>query len=326
MTASQSRYTYGNYASTTAPIGNIFRWDGSYPEPVWGVYRPLGDDRTRQNALYGAVRLALADDLKLIVGGRQNRWESTSLTSTRKHDVFTPYAGLIYDLDATYSAYASYTDIFQPQSYRDASGAYLDPVVGKSYEAGVKAAYFDGRLNASLAVFRIEQDNVGVQDGDNLVPGIGGTAYRGEKGVTSKGFEAELAGALAKGWQISTGFSRTLAQDADGNRLSTASPRNQLHLFTSYRLPGDWNQLTIGGGVKWKGGTYETTTATGVAARRDQGAIALADLMASYAFTPQLSAQLNISNLFDKTYFDFAGSQITYGAPRKLMLTAKYNF
>uniref|UniRef100_UPI0024792E82 ABC transporter ATP-binding protein n=1 Tax=Variovorax paradoxus TaxID=34073 RepID=UPI0024792E82 len=42
----------------------------------------------------------------------------------RRHEVLTPYAGLVYDLGEHYSAYASYTDIFQPQNYRDTSGRY----------------------------------------------------------------------------------------------------------------------------------------------------------------------------------------------------------
>ncbi|RYF23014.1 MAG: TonB-dependent siderophore receptor [Comamonadaceae bacterium] len=327
LSASQSRYVYGNFASTTAAVGNLFAWDGSYPEPVWGEFRPLGNDRTRQDALYGAARLSLADSLKLIVGARQTRWETKSTDATRKHDEFTPYAGLIWDLDATHSVYASYTDIFQPQNYQDASGAYLDPVAGKSYEAGIKAGYLGGRLNASLAVFRIQQDNVAVQDGDALVDGTGNAAYRGAKGVTSKGFEAEVAGELARGWQLSTGFARTLAQDTDGSRLQPQRPRNLMHLFTSYRLPGQWSRLTVGAGLQWRSGTYASaTTSAGVAARRDQGTLALADLMVSYAVSPQLSAQLNVSNLFDKAYVDFAGTQIYYGAPRKAMLTMKYQF
>ena len=71
LTGSQSNYAYGNHAYTATPVGNIFEWDGSYPEPVWGSFRPLGDDRTRQTAVYGALRLSLADGLKLIIGGRE---------------------------------------------------------------------------------------------------------------------------------------------------------------------------------------------------------------------------------------------------------------
>jgi outer membrane receptor for ferric coprogen and ferric-rhodotorulic acid len=327
LTGSQSGYLAGNYSYTANPVGNIFAWDGSYAEPVWGNFRALQDDRTRQSAVYGAMRLSLADDLKLIVGGRQSRWETRSLSETRKHDVFTPYAGLIYDLDTTYSVYASYTDIFKPQNYQDVNGAYLDPVMGKAYEAGVKAAYFGGRLNASLAVFRIAQDNVGVQDGDALVSGSANAAYRGEKGVTSKGFEAELSGELARGWQVTAGFARALARNADASRLDPQSPQNMAHLFTSYRLPGALSAIKLGGGLRWQGATYATTTtSTGVAARRDQGSVTVASLMASYDISRQLSVQLNVSNLLDKNYYDFAGSQLYYGAPRKFLLTAKYDF
>jgi outer membrane receptor for ferric coprogen and ferric-rhodotorulic acid len=82
----------------------------------------------------------------------------TRLESTK--DDVTPYAGLVYDINEDWSTYVSYTSIFQPQDKRDASGRYLDPTTGKSYEAGVKADWFNTRLTTSLAIFRIEQDNV----------------------------------------------------------------------------------------------------------------------------------------------------------------------
>lgn len=77
----------------------------------------------------------------------------------------TPYAGLIYDIDDTWSAYASYTSIFQPSGQRDVNSEFLDPTTGKAYEAGLKADWFNTRLTASLAVFRIEQDNVALNTG-----------------------------------------------------------------------------------------------------------------------------------------------------------------
>ncbi|MCH3770722.1 TonB-dependent receptor, partial [Campylobacter coli] len=73
-------------------------------------------------------------------------------------------AGLVYDINSTYSAYVSYTDIFQPQDYRDRNGNYLDPVEGQNYEVGVKGEYLDGRLNASLALFKVKESKTGVPD------------------------------------------------------------------------------------------------------------------------------------------------------------------
>ena len=70
----------------------------------------------------------------------------------------TPYAGLVYDINDSLSAYASYTSIFQPQTYRDRNGAYLSPVTGKNYETGLKSDWMNGRLTATFAIFRIEQE------------------------------------------------------------------------------------------------------------------------------------------------------------------------
>lgn len=59
----------------------------------------------------------------------------------------------MYDLNQTYSVYASYTEIFKPQTQQDLAGSVLDPMTGMSYEVGLKGEYFNGDLNASLALF-----------------------------------------------------------------------------------------------------------------------------------------------------------------------------
>lgn len=326
LTSSRSVLNYGNHPNSAQPIGDIFAWDGSYSEPIWGDYRQLGHDVTTQTGLYGALRASLSDSLKLIVGARQTYWKTTSQTAVRKHNELTPYAGLVLDLNENYSIYASYTDIFQPQDYRDVSGAYLDPVTGKSYETGIKGEFLGGKLNASLAIFRIDQDNVAVLDNGRLIAGTTQNAYRPAKGVSSKGFEAEISGELMTGLNLTGGFSRTMARNADGSLLSPSTPQNLFHVFMTYRPSGAWNNLTVGAGVQWQSHIYQTATLASGEARRDESSYALVNLMAAYRFTPNLSAQLNINNLLDKRYVNFAGTYITYGEPRSTMLTMKYQF
>lgn len=120
--------------------------------------------RTKQTGAYLVGRFALAEPLHLIVGDRWSDWKTKQMYfgSRREYRIknqFTPYAGLTYDINDTYTAYASYTEIFQPQNARDTSGGILPPIKGKSYELGLKAAYLEGRLNTSAALFQTRQDN-----------------------------------------------------------------------------------------------------------------------------------------------------------------------
>ena len=60
----------------------------------------------------------------------------------------------------------------------------------------------------------------------------------------------------------------------------------------------------------------------------EQGAYALVNLMARYTLLPQLSLQLNVNNLFDKTYASQIGffEQYAYGTPREFTLGMTYSF
>ena len=85
------------------------------------------------------------------------------------------------------SIYTSYTSIFKPQSFKTANGDYLDPVEGQSQEVGLKGEYFDGKLNTSISLFKIEQDGVGEKIDGVFVINTTESAYRAASGVESKG-------------------------------------------------------------------------------------------------------------------------------------------
>ncbi len=330
------RYSFDRIAAGTPWVSPVSVHDfGSVAEPEWNERsRTLSErNHTRQTAAYGALRLSLADPLKLIAGGRFTRYDRTGAgwASSGEYDYsahqFVPYAGLVYDLDATYSVYGSYTGIFNYQDYRDRNGAWLDPVTGKAYEAGIKGAFLNGRLNASLALFRIAQDNLAQEDVGHLVPGTDGTAYYGAQGAVSKGFEAELSGEPVPGWHMALGVSHFTAKDASGAHINTSHPRTLLRLFTTWRLPGAWQPLTLGGGVNWQSRVYYDNVGPN-GERQQQDAYAVASLMARYDFSPALSLQLNVNNVFDKTYQRAVNwyGQGVWGTPREFAAALRYRF
>lgn len=305
-------------------------------EPEWDYSgRELSErNHTKQKAGYTAVRLSLAEPLKLILGGRFTRYDregagwASSGEYEYKDQKFIPYAGLVYDLNQTYSLYASYTSIFNFQDLRDRNGSWLDPIEGDAYETGIKGEFLDNRLNASLAVFKIVQDNLGQEDTGYSVPGDPTTpAYRATSGATSKGVEFELSGALTEDWNAFFFVTHYSVRDSEDKNVNTQLPRDMARLFTTYRLPGDWNQLTVGGGANWQSRIYYDGVGP-QGQRQEQSSYLLASLMARYDFTPEISGQLNVNNLFDKKYQTAVNwyGQGVWGAPRNLMASLSYKF
>ncbi|EJM13959.1 TonB-dependent siderophore receptor [Pseudomonas sp. GM21] len=318
-------------------VANFDTYKGDFPEPVWGPRTDYGYSETRQKGLYTATRLNVTDDLKVILGARESWYEKTSddvFSEVSKVDVdheFTPYAGVVYNLTENLSAYASYTEIFLPQSVRDSSGKTLEPIVGENREIGLKGEYFGGRLNTSAAIFQIKQDNLGQNTGVLIDPSnpVGGFAYEASEGATSKGFELEVSGELATDWNATLGYTQFKVDDANGDDVNTLYPTKLLRTFTTYRLPGAFNKLTIGGGVNWQDSIYTyALNPAGNSEKIQQDAYALVNLMARYEITDNLSAQVNANNVTDEKYFDIfdAFGALTYGAPRSVTASAKYRF
>ncbi len=224
-----------------------------------------GDTVIHQSGTYIATRLRPADDLSLILGARVSKYNyaydlnypatprSNRSTDYKENGVVTPYAGMVYDLNDVHSVYTSWTSIFKPQSVRDAEGSTLKPREGDNYEIGLKSEFFGGRLNTSIAAYEIKQDNLAVLDEGKTVNNDGTTAaYKAVSGATTRGFEIEVNGELIADWNVSASYSHGITKDNDGERLNTEAPANMVKLWSTYRLPGDFDRLTIGGGANWQ--------------------------------------------------------------------------
>lgn len=320
-------------------VGNFFEWDGSYPEPDWGPrYDMSGLGETEQYAAYSAGRFSIFDNLTVIAGGRLSTWKRdekvalyTPAAYTIEHEgVFTPYAGLIWDLSDNLSAYGSYTSIFRPQTNQDRNGDYLDPLEGDAYEAGLKGDFFDDRLFASIAVFRVEQNNFPVIDDGFFIPGTTDPAWRPAQGTVAEGYEIELSGKLTSDWDVNLGWTDYSAEDADGVDVVAHHPRQMLKLATVYDMGAVIPGLRVGGAMRWESRPPQTAVNPGTSLEEPVGqpSYAIVNLMAEYTVNEQVSLQLNVNNVLDETYFNnnqwFAG--YVYGEPLNAHLTLDYAF
>jgi outer membrane receptor for ferric coprogen and ferric-rhodotorulic acid len=275
-------------------------------------------------------RFSLADPLKLIVGARVSRWEQETASGTsRISGQFTPYGGVVYELTPQWSAYASYAQIFQPQTQRTWEGSVIDPIEGTNYEAGVKGELADGRLNVSLAVFRIRQTNRAQQDPDH--PCAGAACYYVSSGeVVSRGFEAEATGRITRDLGVQAGYTYNTTEyvrDAAlaGQPLARFAPRHILRLWANYTLPIDERRWTLGAGIQAQS---EFSAVSGSVTQRQDG-YGLVNLRVGYRLGRTTTVALNVGNLFDRGYYQsLSGTAWSnrYGEPRSAMLTLRTVF
>ncbi|AYO53674.1 TonB-dependent siderophore receptor [Acinetobacter wuhouensis] len=309
---------------TSHTINNFFTQNGS-EVPLSDTLNPqpkYEDIDAKQAAFYLTGRFEIVKDLKLIAGGRftnykydvWNKYDGYS--NYDFNNEFTPFVGLTYDINKNHSIYASYTDIFKPQNARDKDNKLLDPILGKNYEIGVKGEYFDQRLNAGVTLFRIEQDNYAENTYEKN--SVGNYIYLAKDGVTSKGIELEVAGKLTENWDLSAGFVNFEIKQ-EGEKINTKAPRSNINIFSKYSI----NDFSLGAGINWKSDGYKGSGVKKVT----QDAYATVDIMASYNISKNLTGQLNINNLFDKTYYSgYSAYEYSYAEPINGMLSLKYQF
>jgi len=310
---------------------NIFRWDpNSVTEPATGPFSNVTPTRTVQNGAYAMGRIRLAQPLTLVLGARVSWWDQHAPASSyRTGAKATPYGGVVFDLNDTWSLYASYADIFQPQTVLDAGNNLLKPITGASYEAGVKGQLFDGAMDVSLAVFRIRQKNRAQTDPS--VPCVGTTCrYIASGEVQSQGVEMQASGQITDAWNVFAGYTFNTTKyltdaTSQGQSFADFAPRHLFRLWTNYDLPFDGRRWSVGGGVD----VQSETSATSSGIRLRQGGYATVNLRAGYRYNKHLSAALNVSNVFDRRYYQSLSNTSWnnhYGTPRSVMLTLRADY
>lgn len=320
----------GYSADIGTPLPSLWDWTGNYPKPPFDASFQGAQFHIRRRSAYATARWNLTDALKLITGTSLTHIRSSGqnygVPSAYEKTKSTPFVGAVYDLNAHYSLYASYAKIFNPQTQIDINNRVLDPVTGDNVEAGIKGAWMNQRLNASLAVFRSRQNNYAESMGVN--PATGQSYYRGIN-ATSTGYELDVAGSLTQNWEASAGYTQLRIEDPQNHNVRTYVPRRTLRLTTTYRMP--WMPgLKVGGTLRWQDQIVRDQGVLDTLGREiytRRGSYALLGLMANYDFSPSWSATLNADNLTNRKYItSLYWAQGYYGAPTNWQLNVTYRF
>lgn len=285
--------------------------------PVYSSQRLEIIDRPSDNevstdsiGIYLQDQVTLADNFKLLLGGRFDAFEQTDedriedTEESQSGDAFSPRLGVVYQPIKPISLYASYTRSFAPSFGRSFDDEPFEPSRGTQYEVGVKADIND-RLSATLALYDLTRTNVNTADPDN--PGF--DIQTGEQ--NSQGFELFVSGEILPGWNMIVGYAYTDAQiTADetfevGNRINNVA-ESSFNVWTSYEIQtGNLQGLGFGLGFFYVGdrqGDLDNSFTLPNYFRTDA---------AIFYNRDQFKASLNIRNLFDVDYFESAYSDLS---------------
>jgi len=331
------------FTASAAPVANLYRPDPNV-ELGGAVRNPAGDTSgsTTTQAIYALDTLALTDALKLTLGLRTDHYTSKYSTATAGFSaskwVTSWNTALLYKLADNGTVYAAAANSILPPGGSNfqlaATGqnsTAADPQETKNYELGTKWDLLNKRLNLTAALYRSENDGQVSVDAVTNVPTQSGK-------TRVQGIEVAAVGQLTNFWQVTAGF-----QTMDAKALSLRSvnssgvqtttdgvrwtPKWSATLWTSYQ----WGDFTLGGGVSH---TAEQKRVITVAATPSTGlpelpAFTVANAMAAYRVSKNLSLQLNVTNLFDKEYMSAlnnGGGRLSIGAPRAVSLSANIGF
>lgn len=306
-------------------------------QPVYGNFEPVGlapeslsDSEIRTNAFYAQDLIELAAQWKLLVGARfdDSRSQTDDLrrgtSASVEDDQLSPRAGIVWQPSDSLSLYTSYSEAFVPVIGQTFEGELFEPTLGKQVESGVKSEWLDGRLGATVAVFRIVKDNVSVSDPENT----GFSIQTGQ--TTSDGVEFDLTGSPILGLRMVGNVSFAdvrITKDttaANIGRRPRNVPTRGGGLSVSYDLQGErWRGFGGRLGMHYVGERFGENSVSRPPfflpsyTRWDAG---------FWYKAARWRLALNLENLFDKKYYVAVNNNLIYpGAPFGASISVGYD-
>ncbi|MGE8152856.1 TonB-dependent siderophore receptor [Pseudomonas vancouverensis] len=321
----------------------------SYLNPVYGREVPgttvspadsAQTDELRSDSVFLQDSIHLNEQWILVAGARFQEYDQYAGKGVPFHantdangQKWVPRAGLVYKYTDALSFYGSYTESFKPNSTiapLSGSTVVLDgsiaPEEAKAWEIGAKLD-LPGRVTGNVALFDIKKRNVLIANAEGPT-----TVYSAAGEVRSRGLEVDLSGQLSDRWSMIGSYAYTDAEvtkdpDYQGNQLQNVA-KNSGSLSAVYDfgnvVGGD--QLRVGAGARYVGeregnavNDFELPSYT------------VADAFATYDTKVEgqkVKFQLNVKNLFDRTYYTSAVSRffVSMGDSRQISLSSTLEF
>ena len=269
---------------------------------------------------------------------------SSNAKTKENYNALTYRFSLAYDISKDFNVYASTSNFFKPARTTAASGyIYIGsdgreikpnndnvfkPIRGYQYEVGTHFG-FGGWFAADIAAFYISKSNM-IQSLGKLDDG---TQISGQVGrASSKGFEVSFVAEPVHNLTFDMGYSFTYATVRDyaknqyagntqaGNFLQYA-PKNMAYGWAYYEFKHALNGLKLGAGFQFNDKAYVNAANT-----MWFDAYTVGNAMVSYKFK-HVKLQMNLNNIFDKTYYTTAVSTTGYlpEEGRNVMFSASFD-
>jgi catecholate siderophore receptor len=280
----------------------------------------------------------IATPVNNCVGGvqlyRPGSPEPTIANASLSQGAWSYRAGALFQPTATQSYHLSYSTSFNSSAdtyqYVSPKTANTPPEKSRNIELGAKLDWLDGKLSTRAAIFRTEKTNERTTDSD-----FANDSFLLSGKRHSQGLELDVVGRLTPQWEIYASYSyipkasidaagSTPAPGLVGSRVGL-TPKQSGALWISYQATP---KLRLAGGLRGASENRPLAGTTGAAslANSTPGYVA-GDLMAEYKFTPDLYAQINVTNFTNKLYGDqlYPGFAIA-GTARTVLFTIGARF
>lgn len=326
----------GNFPGTNT-ISATSSSSGNFAQGTTAAIRYLYRVTLDQAGVFLQDRYQLADQWSVTGGVRGDNYQSqrddmlSGTSASGNINAVSWSAGVVFTPVRDTSLYAQYAVASDPAtSLASISASQMQYAVsrGKQVEVGVKQSLWGGKLDWTLAAYRIIKSNLLTTN--PTTPTLSDTVGQ----QSSRGLEASIAFKPTRDWRIEANASVLQAQfdnfsTSSGGVVTSYSgylpqfvPKRTGNLFVSWSFMPQWEVRT--------GAHYVSDRYSDNAQKNRLPAYTVLDAGLAWRANERLKFDFRIDNLADKVYAasTYAGSSTQWilGAPRSYTLTMNYAF